>query len=114
MKPTLLILLIALPCFGQIDEQRMANAIKRVENSQNYPYGQEIRSNGVLHGFPEAEARARCLAMIRRSNALWEASGRQSGLTGCISSLSTTYCPANSNNWARMVSFYYRHPERIK
>jgi hypothetical protein len=102
------ILGVAELCHGEIDEQRLANAIYKAEGGERarVPYG--ILSVPV---HSEAEARRVCLRTIHHQIAKWEATGRQGDV---FSWIGAAYCPASSDpignkNWTHNVSWLYFH-----
>jgi len=58
-----------------IDFEHLADCIKVHENSLKYPYGCEYRVNGVIHGWPDAIARQKCIALCKKEYAKWDGSG---------------------------------------
>jgi hypothetical protein len=58
------------------DFEVLANVVKRHENSTKFPYGCEYRgADGKLHGYPEAQARAKSIALCKRIYNKWVAGG---------------------------------------
>lgn len=58
------------------DFEILANVVKRHENSTKFPYGCEYRgADGKLHGYPEAQARAKSIALCKRIYNKWVAGG---------------------------------------
>lgn len=58
-----------------IDFEHLADCIKVHENSVKYPYGCEHRVNGVLQGYPETIARAKCISLCKREYLKWDGQG---------------------------------------
>jgi hypothetical protein len=106
-----LILLLALLPFtssASLSNQyvnRMADAIKRAENSKRYPYG-------VMMGrrLSEREARRICINTIRNNHTRWIKLGKPGEF---VSYLGAVYCPPSIDpvghaNWVRNVQRFMK------
>jgi len=62
------------PC-PAMDFNKLADVIKVHENSIKFPYGCEHRVNGVLQGYPEPIARAKCIALCQKVFRNWNGQG---------------------------------------
>lgn len=110
MKTAIALLLLPF-CAHALDEERLADAIKRAEGDEMYG----IRSCIVSS---EPEARRVCLNTIRHQTQRWEAAGRPEPL---IKFIGESYCPMNDPNdiehinqyWVYNVTWFYNHPEKL-
>ena len=100
------ILGMAAVCRGGIDEERLADAIGKAENSKSHPYG-------ILTTYKHTTPRQACLNTIRTALTRWRAAGEPGEF---IPWLGRTYCPIVgakndphklNQNWVRNVSHFY-------
>lgn len=77
-----------------INEEKLANAIFKAENSKAWPYG-------IKHHYKHTTARQACLNTIRHAERRYKSGD-------FIVFLGQTYSPPSINpNWARMVKYFY-------
>jgi len=89
----------------EIDEQKLADAIYKAENSKTHPYG-------ILTHYKTTTPRQACLNTIRSAKRRYEKSNLRIDF---ISFLGKTYCPIGAENdpqrlnknWVKNVKFYY-------
>lgn len=114
MKTILLIFLLCLfgfAVYGQAtltggDANKIADAIKKIENSHKYPYG--IKSVNT-HG-NENKARTICLNTIKNNFARWQKGGSRGDY---LEFLANVYCPKSADlqgnrNWIKNVKFFLK------
>jgi hypothetical protein len=94
-----LISLGSLRCFAEIDVDRLADAIKKAENSKNHPYG---ILKPYCSGDHEDKCRKGCIQTINRRLKMWDGEG------DFIEYLGRTYSPPKDNpNWVHNVQYFY-------
>ena len=102
MKLATIILLSCLSVrAGQINEQKLATAIRHAEGKWNY---------GIKHVANEQQARQKCLKIIHPIITGWEQHGCRGDLFVLLGSW---YCPPNAaqvnKNWVKNVRWHYNH-----
>lgn len=102
--------LAAFSCTGAIDNsqaEKIADAIKKVENSVKYPYGiKSIKIKGNTQTEREAYARKICINTIKNNYIRWEKAGKPNDF---ISFLGSRYAPIGApddprnlnSNWVK-------------
>ena len=84
-----------------VDFEKLADAIRREENSKSHPYGV------MVDGLTEAQARSWC---IRACKIHFEDLKRLGGGRDYFDYLAFHYCPDNWRSWSANVrSIYYQH-----
>lgn len=94
-----------------IDVERLADAIKRAENSDSHPYG--ILKAYCLPNDPDGQCRKGCIQTINKRLRMYKSSG---STLDFITYLGTTYCPVGAKNdptglnryWATNVKYFYK------
>lgn len=99
MKLIALLLLLPLTS-AALDEQRLADAIRKAEGTWTY---------GIRNVQDEPEARRRCLELVHPIIEGWEAAGARNDPFALLASW---YCPVNAQVWARNVRWFYNHPSK--
>ena len=89
-----LLLLAAEASAAPLDVNRLADAIKREENSKGHPYGVMIQTRNP---------RQVCINTIVHAAKDWNRQG------DFIDFLSRRYCPPNHRSWAANVKWLYWH-----
>lgn len=108
---TILFLLASVLVASAVDVERLADAIKRQENSLKYPYGiKSIPIKGNTRAEREAYARKICVNTIRNNHRRWRSAGSRGNY---IDFLADRYCPAADDpqgnaNWKRNVKQFYK------
>jgi hypothetical protein len=102
---SLMILGMAAAASDRLDAARIADAIKRQENSVRWPYG--IKDG---HRHTQAQARRICLNTIRHAWSDWNAAGCPGDY---INFLADQYCPASDDpqgnlNWKHNIKFFLK------
>ena len=104
----IMLLVVSSTGFGQtIDVEKLANAIKKAENSYSHPYG--ILKDYCKANDPNGQCRKGCIQTIEKRYRMWSKTG------DFISYLSRSYCPIGAKNdpkglnknWVRNVTHFY-------
>lgn len=92
-------------CAKDIDVNRLADAIKRAENSYSHPYG--VMRSYCRAGDPDGQCRKGCLQTIRKRLKMWDGQG------DFITYLGSTYCPPSAHylnkHWVKNVTYFYQN-----
>jgi hypothetical protein len=86
-----------------IDFERLADAIKREENSRSHPYGV------MVDGLSEAEARAWCIRICRLAHSAWLRDAKNIS-QDYFRYLAFCYKPENQPLWSANVRAIYNQP----
>lgn len=96
----------ALAKLPEIESERLANVIFKIENSKQYPYGiKSIPLKGNTQAEKEAYARKACIQTINNNHDRWIKAGKKGFY---IDFLANKYCPVKDDstgnkNWKKNV-----------
>jgi hypothetical protein len=105
------LLVVSSAVYGtEIDVEKLANSIKKAENSKSKPYG--ILRDYCKAGDIDGQCRKGCIQTINKRLKMWRSEGEPGDF---ISYMSKSYCPIGASNdpkglnknWVKNVTHFY-------